>query len=333
MTKLVIFDLDGCLFDDRHRLPLIDESKTGEEKYHSYHSRLINDKVYPDVHGVAYNYIMKDIRTDVAFWTARPTQWIGPTARKLRDTFADDLSDHGECKRIEAAIDKLRMRRDGDLRPSSIIKAQWMAEELSIADHTSIDVYDDRKDVLDAYWEVWRAFSHDGWEFRTYLTTDGVISAYCPFVETKDEPVAFINLTPEQAGVVNDAIDNGFKAISLGYRIPEHMLKGETKPMETPEQQTAADILDAMAATFRERNAVYGDNAHKVEAVMQALFPDGVTLKNQGDYHMWHLFELIIVKLTRFSNSGLTHQDSIHDLAIYAAMCENLVNDHQIKTK
>ena len=39
----------------------------------------------------------------------------------------------------------------------------------------------------------------------------------------------------------------------------------------------------------------------------------------------WHLFELMVVKLTRFANSGLTHQDSIHDLAVYAAMVESLV--------
>ena len=33
----------------------------------------------------------------------------------------------------------------------------------------------------------------------------------------------------------------------------------------------------------------------------------------------------MIVKLTRFSNSELSHLDSIHDCAVYAAMVESLV--------
>jgi hypothetical protein len=88
---------------------------------------------------------------------------------------------------------------------------------------------------------------------------------------------------------------------------------------------TAADILEAMAATYRERNAVYGDNFYQVGAVMAILFPDGVKLHTAADYNLWHLFELMIVKLTRFANTGLSHQDSIHDLGVYAAMVEHLL--------
>jgi hypothetical protein len=33
----------------------------------------------------------------------------------------------------------------------------------------------------------------------------------------------------------------------------------------------------------------------------------------------------MVVKLTRFANSGLTHEDSIHDAAVYAAMVESLI--------
>lgn len=97
-------------------------------------------------------------------------------------------------------------------------------------------------------------------------------------------------------------------------------------------EKTAADILDRAAATFRERNAVYKDNAEVVGKVMEALFPDGVQVRTAADHKMYHLFELIIVKLTRFTQSGLTHPDSIHDLAVYAAMCENLVRTHDIKS-
>lgn len=89
--------------------------------------------------------------------------------------------------------------------------------------------------------------------------------------------------------------------------------------------KTAADILAEMADTFRERNKVYGDNYKRVGDVMSALFPEGVMLVTPEDFNVWHLFELMVVKMTRFANSSLTHEDSIHDLAVYAAMVESLI--------
>lgn len=89
--------------------------------------------------------------------------------------------------------------------------------------------------------------------------------------------------------------------------------------------KNAADILGEMAETFRERNKVYGDNYLRVGDVMVALFPEGVTIGTKEQFNVWHLFELMIVKLTRFANSGLSHEDSIHDLAVYAAMVESLI--------
>ena len=87
----------------------------------------------------------------------------------------------------------------------------------------------------------------------------------------------------------------------------------------------AADVLAAMAETYRERNKVYGDNYKVVGSIMRALFPDGVTLRTADDYNTWHLFELLIVKITRFANTGRQHKDSIHDAAVYAAMIESLM--------
>ena len=89
----------------------------------------------------------------------------------------------------------------------------------------------------------------------------------------------------------------------------------------------AADILAEMANTFRERNKVYGDNYKRVGDVMIAMFPSGVQLRTAEDFNTWHLFELMIVKLTRFANTDLTHKDSIHDAAVYAAMVESLLKE------
>lgn len=84
-------------------------------------------------------------------------------------------------------------------------------------------------------------------------------------------------------------------------------------------------ILEEMAETFRERNKVYGSNCEMVGSVMQALFPNGVVLRTPEEFERWHLFELKIVKLTRFVISGLTHVDSIHDDGVYSSMVESLV--------
>lgn len=109
--------------------------------------------------------------------------------------------------------------------------------------------------------------------------------------------------------------------------------RADPEPADEAALFTAADILERAGATFRERNAVYKDNADNVGKVMAALFPDGVQIKTAADHKMYHLFELIIVKLTRFANSGLTHTDSIHDMAVYAAMCENLAATHNLQFK
>ena len=89
----------------------------------------------------------------------------------------------------------------------------------------------------------------------------------------------------------------------------------------------ATSILDEMAKTYAERKTVYGENYLKVGTVMTALYPDGVQLKTVEDFTKWHLFELIIVKLTRFVNSDLKHVDSIHDTAVYAAMLEATIKN------
>jgi len=96
--------------------------------------------------------------------------------------------------------------------------------------------------------------------------------------------------------------------------------------------KSAADILDAMAATFRERNAVYGSNYKMVGPMMAILFPNGVppALLHSDQFH---LFELILVKLSRYAISGLKHQDSIHDAGVYAAMCEAINIEQQEEDK
>lgn len=87
------------------------------------------------------------------------------------------------------------------------------------------------------------------------------------------------------------------------------------------------EILEEMAKTFRSRNKIYGDNYKILGKVIKELFPNGVHLETEQDFLVWHLFELVMLKLTRFSSSQLTHKDSIHDLAVYAAMIESVMKE------
>lgn len=93
---------------------------------------------------------------------------------------------------------------------------------------------------------------------------------------------------------------------------------------------TAAEILAAASKTYAERNSVYGDNYKNVAPVIKAMFPDGVPPELVVT-DAWHLFELMVVKFTRFANSQFTHRDSIHDAAVYAAMIEAIVAQGEIK--
>lgn len=88
----------------------------------------------------------------------------------------------------------------------------------------------------------------------------------------------------------------------------------------------ADEILEDAARTFRERNAVYGNNYLNVGSLFCALFPKTLVLSNEKDYIRFHLLMLAVVKLTRYCNNWDEggHQDSIRDMAVYSAMVESI---------
>lgn len=100
------------------------------------------------------------------------------------------------------------------------------------------------------------------------------------------------------------------------------MSKAHEQPQ--PPRLQAADVLERMAQTFRERNKAYGENYRMVAKLVAVLWPNGVPPELVVT-DAWHLFELKLVKLSRFAVSNLTHQDSIHDDAVYSAMIEALI--------
>ena len=90
----------------------------------------------------------------------------------------------------------------------------------------------------------------------------------------------------------------------------------------------AAKILEEMAETFRERNKVYGDNYKTVGEVMVALFPKGVTLSTEKEWNRFGIVNMIVAKMTRYAeNWPKSHEDSVHDLGVYAFMLQSLDNE------
>lgn len=85
--------------------------------------------------------------------------------------------------------------------------------------------------------------------------------------------------------------------------------------------------FEVAARTYEERNRVYKDNFRVVGRLMNAMFPNGAPkMSNEEDFNRWHIFELIIVKLTRYVqnwNQG-GHKDSLDDILVYVAMLQEI---------
>ncbi len=99
--------------------------------------------------------------------------------------------------------------------------------------------------------------------------------------------------------------------------------------------KTADEFLSEGAATFKARNAVYGNNYLNVGNAMAGLFPDGITLKTADDHNRFHIFMLGIVKLSRYANSFSKgdHADSSHDNTVYTAMLESIAEEIRARNK
>jgi hypothetical protein len=97
----------------------------------------------------------------------------------------------------------------------------------------------------------------------------------------------------------------------------------------------ANEILRDAAKKYEERNKVYGDNYLRTGEALKALFPDGLKLETAHDQNRFQIFNLIMVKLSRYVvnwNDG-GHQDSIHDAAVYCAMLEAIDTNGPVRPK
>lgn len=88
----------------------------------------------------------------------------------------------------------------------------------------------------------------------------------------------------------------------------------------------ADERMELGAETYRVVNAQYDDNWENLGAVLAALFPAGVTITTPEEFSLHHIFGWGIGKLTRFVNTGMTHEDSIHDAMVYFAMVADIAD-------
>lgn len=138
--------------------------------------------------------------------------------------------------------------------------------------------------------------------------------------------------------LVNNLFEEGKKLerelANLRSHVVDITLDSSSVHSESKAQQSAAsspsDIMKAMAETFAKRNKVYGDNYLSFGAVMVALHGAAPLCPvTAHEHNVAGLWIQIVSKLTRFANSGCMHVDSVHDLAVYAAMLESVIRNKE----
>lgn len=261
--KLAVIDLDGTLFDERHRNHLAKEGN-----WDAYNRAHIHDTLFDEIKfHVEY---LSSIGYEIVFLTGRSQSCVASTVCQLDELFEGY---------------RLFMRQVGDLRKSSVFKSSKLREILKSKDYSEVYAVDDQDENLLSMKTV---ILEKLIPFTLQYASQGEIKDFCQFDGLIQRGTAI---------EVEDSID---------------------LPAPT------AEILRLMADTFEERNKVYGSNYERVAPIMKILFPDGLTPEILHS-DQWHLFELIVVKMTRFAISGLQHKDSIHDTGVYSAMIESIL--------
>lgn len=119
---------------------------------------------------------------------------------------------------------------------------------------------------------------------------------------------------PEWAAANNAAPDPGLR------------FKQEYGEGVAVEQETVPGILREAAATYEQRNPLYGDAYKHYGSAMMAFFPQGLFINEPEDWNRFGLFSMMVSKMTRIANNITVggHRDSSLDLSVYAAMMTEL---------
>lgn len=258
-----------------------------QRQWGEFHRRHTGDVPYMGMLGLLGH--LADGGFDIMFLTGRCESTRETTLKQIHDFRPAFVADNTEF---------LFMRPIGDNSPAAEYKAKVVRRFTDKNNVTEARVYDDVVANLIAIKDV---LFDKNISYQAFVCKDGKADkryAYAPLT-------AGIG-TGGTGGISADELCNVFAKEAIS---------------EVPE---TARILRMMANTFEERNKVYGSNYERVAPIMKILFPDGLTPEILHS-DQWHLFELIVVKLTRFAISGLQHKDSIHDTGVYAAMIGSIL--------
>jgi hypothetical protein len=60
--------------------------------------------------------------------------------------------------------------------------------------------------------------------------------------------------------------------------------------------------------------------------VMDALFPEGLNLKNDHEFAVFRLFDRLVGDVANFARTGMTRPASLHDMMMHAKLLQDLLN-------
>jgi hypothetical protein len=131
-SKVSVWDLDGTLADDSHRLHLLPSEGSNEPKdYEEYHSLLHRD---PVIENTKFALDLLALETEIIYLTSRPSNHRFSTARWMREKGLPE--------------GHLVMRPEGSRRPSPEFKGIYL-DFLIVTCLCSVQfLIDDREDIL-----------------------------------------------------------------------------------------------------------------------------------------------------------------------------------------
>jgi len=135
IMEFAIFDLDGCVSDDRHRRHLLPRLGADDEFYTAYHDKCDEDKVVPA--GLAAIREAEKKSLVVIFITGRPFRFREKTVLWI-------------SQRLGIDTPTLFMRDKGDQRSAPDLKVHALSSRGVRPSQIQL-AYDDRDDILRAY--------------------------------------------------------------------------------------------------------------------------------------------------------------------------------------
>lgn len=140
--KAIVFDIDGTLADNSHRLHFIQQEP---KDWNSFFEECDKDgRINPVINLLNIlleaHFVIDKPTFDFVFCTGRPERTRDKTQSWLRSNlFISDKGIH------------LYMRKDGDYRPDDVVKAE-LIDKMRVDGFDPYIVFDDRKRVVD----MWR---------------------------------------------------------------------------------------------------------------------------------------------------------------------------------